>query len=531
VRRLAWWTIAIVGLLGLGLPAGERALAQQSHVLTPSSGPPGTTVSIGPSPSNVICPLYLVEQDVLWDEQQTVGRVQGNPCTGWSGSFVVPSGAAPGEHRVSTRAGPGTREELGRFTVTGGASATATPSPSPNGANESSGVFSVRPDPRLCPSPLCGGYFITAVNQPATRCADRVVRESCYIASLDLSELGLGEAQLEQFRTALVAGKALVEGTISQRELGGFGPLGELRAQGGWVATTHGTREGLIFKVRDNGIRCIAAPCFSYDAMVVNSPERLAISDVDLSQVGASPEQISAAMRALSTSSLLVAGSIEPRPNAGPAGTGQTLVASEFYLPISSATMVPTATPTPGESEVIGGRGFGISSGSAGVALSWESGTRQSGYAIARLARGVLTIPFATLPATATRFTDVTAAPGLNCYALLVSLATGQRKSDLLCALVGFHSAEGAPGDFRLRLNQSTSAAFTWGPPVGGAQDGYRLVTLGRGTRTYPAEATSATGAADGFSCYALAALRNGAVTGHTDVECGLPGFSNLGHA
>ena len=29
-----------------------------------------------------------------------------------------------------------------------------------------------RMDPRMCPTPLCGGYFVKAVNKPKTQCAD-----------------------------------------------------------------------------------------------------------------------------------------------------------------------------------------------------------------------------------------------------------------------------------------------------------------------------------------------------------------------
>src|SRR6187397_3172725 len=47
--------------------------------------------------------------------------------------------------------------------------------------------FTVAPDPRLCPSPLCGGYWISRVNQPFTVCANGTRAATCYVSDLDLS--------------------------------------------------------------------------------------------------------------------------------------------------------------------------------------------------------------------------------------------------------------------------------------------------------------------------------------------------------
>ena len=53
-----------------------------------------------------------------------------------------------------------------------------------------------------------------------------------------------------------------------------------------------------------------------------------------LTGVGATEEQLNAARQALANSSLLVTGSIQTVPNAGPAGDGRILVATQFYLPV-----------------------------------------------------------------------------------------------------------------------------------------------------------------------------------------------------
>jgi hypothetical protein len=182
---------------------------------------------------------------------------------------------------------------------------------------------------------------------------------------------------------------------------------------------------------------------------------------------------------------------------------------------------------------VIGGRGLGISSGSGGVQLAWQGGNGQTGYRVLRLAGGLTTqLPVAgPLAANATSFTDLTAPAGPACYALLPLGTSPQAISDLLCTIVGFHSATGSPQGFMLRLNQSNSVSLSWAPPDAMTPDAYVLVTLGTTGQTLAGTATSASVAANGLTCSAIAAVRTVGLVGYTDVLCGLPGVSTLGSA
>jgi len=139
-----------------------------------------------------------------------------------------------------------------------------------------------------------------------------------------------------------------------------------------------------------------------------------------------------------------------------------------------------------------------------------------------------MTFPLATLGSIATTFTDLTAPNGPNCYALVVTSAAGQYFSDLLCALVGFHTPIGSPQAFTLQLNQSSTANFAWAQPVGGGQDSYDLLMIGGSGQILTAGTTSASLPASGMTCYVLGALRGADILGYTDLHCGLPGFSNL---
>ena len=160
-----------------------------------------------------------------------------------------------------------------------------------------------------------------------------------------------------------------------------------------------------------------------------------------------------------------------------------------------------------------------------GVVLSWQ-GINPLGYSLIRLAAGSATTII--LVPTDTVFVDTTAPPGLACYVLLPLGTFPQRFSDVLCVMVGSHSPSGAPQSLSLRLNQSNNAALTWGAPTG-SYDGYMFLTVGGSSQPVPPTATSGSAVMNGFSCYLVAATQGGAISGYTDVVCGLPGFSNLG--
>jgi hypothetical protein len=102
--------------------------------------------------------------------------------------------------------------------------------------------------------------------------------------------------------------------------------------------------------------------------------------------------------------------------------------------------------------------------------------------------------------------------------------------SDLECAQIGFHTPTGAPRGFTLRLNQSSTASLTWDAPIdsplGAPTDGYLLVTLGSDARSLAAIETSAILPMPGVSCYVVGATSGGAITGYSDILCGIPGLA-----
>jgi hypothetical protein len=56
--------------------------------------------------------------------------------------------------------------------------------------------YSIRPDTmRKCPFPMCGGYFIQALNLPKTRCSNRSTSTECYVAALQGNDLLVSSVQ------------------------------------------------------------------------------------------------------------------------------------------------------------------------------------------------------------------------------------------------------------------------------------------------------------------------------------------------
>jgi hypothetical protein len=197
---------------------------------------------------------------------------------------------------------------------------------SPNGTAT---YLRVHPDPRLCPSPICGGWWASRVNRDDTVCGNGIASPQCYAASLDLSALKLTDEQAAALQQALATGTALVRGRLVRRPVGDPPPLDELDAlvvTEVWLRSGRARGSGVVYRVEDNGVRCIRAPCFSWHASTLNTRRHRNVSDVDLAPSGAPPGPIARARAALSRTGVLVDGRIVA------AGDGRALWAFSFWL-------------------------------------------------------------------------------------------------------------------------------------------------------------------------------------------------------
>ena len=189
----------------------------------------------------------------------------------------------------------------------------------PDSLASTSSFYSFRRDLRKCASPRCGGYFVKLVNDTRTRCADNRWGSECYVASIDWN----GQAEPESDR-ALLRGTLRLQGNRNGR-------FGVLRVTEVWQAASATGPSGTFFRVRDRGIKCIAAPCPTHHEAKLNTTQSRDIAGVDLSGAGAPENLLSEAMQAMTArEGILVSGDLAPVR--GPAGRSVTLKATQFYL-------------------------------------------------------------------------------------------------------------------------------------------------------------------------------------------------------
>lgn len=199
------------------------------------------------------------------------------------------------------------------------------------------GYFNLRPDPRLCPSPVCGGVFASLLNRPLTPCPAAAASQACHASTVDWSRIDLDPQAQADFEAAALGGRAVVRGELSPGDVvDGFGTLGKLVVTEGWIAASSRRPRGGFFRVAPNGIVCFATPCFSLRESLLNTSFRGDVSGLDLSGAGAPQALRDAAWRELARGSILVAGRNRVVPDPGPAGHGLNLVATQFYLRVGS---------------------------------------------------------------------------------------------------------------------------------------------------------------------------------------------------
>jgi len=203
--------------------------------------------------------------------------------------------------------------------------------------------YLARPDLRRCASPMCGGYFVRQVNSGLTRCANGRAMSECYVASIDWGPLAeteakpSNEAELKSSASSSVfdlstmgLNGALLRGSIVTKG-NGNGRYGVLKVSEMWRPADDDKPYGDFYRIRDLGIRCIAAPCLTHQETKLNTSSVQKIAGVDLNEAGAAESALEQAQKAMTSSTgIIVAGGHSTVT--GPAGRAWTLKASQFYL-------------------------------------------------------------------------------------------------------------------------------------------------------------------------------------------------------
>ena len=191
-----------------------------------------------------------------------------------------------------------------------------------------------RIDPRLCPSPICGGVYVKRVNRKISRCADGTYAEECYAPIIDWTALALTQEETWKLEDEFSGKRVLARGALRMLETP-YGPLPELVATDAWRGTTGNEATGYFFGLRPSGIVCITSPCPELIALRLNRRSRFLAHGLDLAVSGANASQIETGLTALyQGAGLLVSGQLARIT--GPAGQGVQIVAREFYTKVES---------------------------------------------------------------------------------------------------------------------------------------------------------------------------------------------------
>jgi hypothetical protein len=199
--------------------------------------------------------------------------------------------------------------------------------------------YTIRPDFRRCAPPLCGGFWVQAVNRKDTRCADGSLQEECYVAHLDMHLSGVTTPQPSEWLYPLSS--RLLRGTIVPLDQPPFPGLGVFVVSEIWQAATEVTPTGKFVRLYDSSSVCKTAPCPTFLEHLLNSRRQRYIHITDLSEVDASDAQLDAAYQAMqSDDGLLAAG--KHFHFAGPAGQDLGFAARQFYFQVVSKSCQPT---------------------------------------------------------------------------------------------------------------------------------------------------------------------------------------------
>ncbi len=198
----------------------------------------------------------------------------------------------------------------------------------------SSHYIVTRLDLRKCAYPVCGGYFVKAVNRALTRCANGTLQKDCHVATLDASALRWSSDDRDAFEQSFIPGQALAGGKLVALK-SSTSKVDTLVISEAWVGQALRKPSGVFSALKNSGIVCITTPCPSIKETVLNYPISSNIHGLNLAASGAKPDRVDAGFQALGSTGVLAAG--EHRAITGPAGEGQALVVSEFYLPFAPA--------------------------------------------------------------------------------------------------------------------------------------------------------------------------------------------------
>ena len=167
--------------------------------------------------------------------------------------------------------------------------------------------FVVTPDLRACSlnTVNCGGYYAERANRSTTQCGRGAAQARCYVGSIDWSGTAMPASVSKSYQDRLRNGETLiVRGTVDP----GANDRPFLAATEIWVGNDTGAADGVFTIIRDNGIRCVRAPCPSLTEYRLNSSRAAQLTGIDFAPSGASQGTIDLARNGLYDTGVIVIG-------------------------------------------------------------------------------------------------------------------------------------------------------------------------------------------------------------------------------
>jgi hypothetical protein len=195
-------------------------------------------------------------------------------------------------------------------------------------------TYSVKPDYRKCAFPLCGGWFITPVNQYSLALEESdeayqhslLLPNSIYVATINYKALGLTPEQIAKLEDSLRSGQGLLRGVVKASTT----KHSTLIAQAAWTSPNTNTPVGPYLKVSSSGIVCITTPCPYFKAELINSFFTTNIHELTFEKAGLDEKQESLAWQAVSEAGLVLTG--VKYESQGMTGTGTGIAATKVYF-------------------------------------------------------------------------------------------------------------------------------------------------------------------------------------------------------
>lgn len=207
-------------------------------------------------------------------------------------------------------------------------------------------TYTVKPDYRKCAFPICGGWYLTPVNQYSlylqtedeAYATANLLPNTIYVAYINYKRLGLDEKQIAELENAIRNDQALVRGTITSTPVTNrLAPRTQtLVANGAWVGANKNIPTGPYLNITSTGIVCITTPCPYFKANIINSDYSSEIHALSFEKAALEREQEAQAWQAVSTTGLIITGTKYPttgfdETGAEP-GTGVGVAATKVFF-------------------------------------------------------------------------------------------------------------------------------------------------------------------------------------------------------